>query len=80
MNDQEILQHITQLVDEEHALMAAEASGEIDDPGRERMRALEVQLDQAWDLLRQRRGRRDFGENPAEAEVRDPETVENYLQ
>ena len=80
MNDQEIMQRITALVDEERTLREAEASGEIDDPGRDRMRDLEVQLDQAWDLLRQRRGRRDFGENPNEAEVRDPETVENYLQ
>jgi hypothetical protein len=80
MNDQDIMQQISKLVDEEHALMQAEASGEIDDPGRERMRALEVQLDQYWDLLRQRRSRRDFGENPNEAEVRKPDTVENYLQ
>lgn len=80
MNDQGIMSRINELLDEERTLREAEASGEIDDPGRERMHELEVALDQAWDLLRQRRARRDFGENPDEAHERSPEVVENYLQ
>ncbi len=32
-----------------------------------------------WDLLRQRRARREFGQNPDDAQLRDPGTVEGYL-
>ncbi len=80
MNDRAIMSQISELLDEERALREAESSGTIDDPGRERMRELEVALDQLWDLLRQRRARRAFGENPDEASERPPEVVENYLQ
>jgi hypothetical protein len=44
------------------------------------MRDLEVQLDQLWDLLRQRRARRHAGLDPDDAETRDPSTVEGYRQ
>jgi uncharacterized protein DUF2630 len=80
MNDTEILKHITELVNEEHELMnLAEGSG-LDDAQHTRMKALEVSLDQCWDLLRQRRARRHAGLNPEEAQVRDPEIVEHYQQ
>ncbi|HYX23556.1 MAG TPA: DUF2630 family protein, partial [Thermoanaerobaculia bacterium] len=42
--------------------------------------AIQVELDQCWDLLRQRRARREFGEDPEQAKVRDPEIVERYEQ
>ncbi|MGW6744072.1 DUF2630 family protein [Streptomyces sp. NPDC055025] len=45
---------------------------------QERLRAVEVQLDQCWDLLRQRRAKSEFGENPDEAAVRPPSEVEGY--
>jgi hypothetical protein len=80
MNDQEILNRINQLVQEEHDLLSQEEQGEITDPGNERMRALEVTLDQCWDLLRQRRARREFGADPDEAHVRSAEVVEHYKQ
>jgi hypothetical protein len=81
MNDTEILKHITELVDEEHTLenMAAQEGG-LTEEERDRVRALEVSLDQCWDLLRQRRARRSAGLNPDEAKVRDPKIVEHYLQ
>ncbi len=81
MNDTEILKHITELVDEEHELenMAAQEGG-LGEEERARVRALEVSLDQCWDLLRQRRARRSAGLNPDEAKVRDPKIVEHYLQ
>ena len=81
MNDTEILKHITELVDEEHQLenMAAQEGG-LTEEERDRVRALEVSLDQCWDLLRQRRARRSAGLNPDEAKVRDPKIVEHYLQ
>jgi Protein of unknown function (DUF2630) len=81
MNDTEILKHITELVNEEHELenMAAQEGG-LTEEERDRVRALEVSLDQCWDLLRQRRARRSAGLNPDEAKVRDPKIVEHYLQ
>jgi hypothetical protein len=44
------------------------------------LRTIEVALDQAWDLLRQRRGRRDAGQDPNETETRSAPVVEGYLQ
>ena len=79
MDDQDILNRINELAGEEHALWEKEGRGEIDDTERDRLRRLEVTLDQCWDLLHQRRARRDAGENPDQAQVRDPSTVEGYL-
>jgi len=80
MNDTEILKQITELVNEEHHLMnQAEGIG-LNDEQEARMKALEVSLDQCWDLLRQRRARRNAGLNPDEAQVRDPNIVEHYQQ
>ena len=81
MDDAAILKHITELVDEEHELTTlAEQEGGLNDEQHARMKALEVSLDQCWDLLRQRRARRSAGLNPDQAEVRDPKIVEHYLQ
>jgi hypothetical protein len=81
MNDSEILHRITALVDEEHYLMQqSEEEGGLSDEERTRMHELQLQLDQCWDLLRQRRARREFGLNPNEAQVRDPNIVEHYQQ
>ena len=80
MDDTEILKNITKLVNEEHELMNKAEGVGLDDAQNERMKALEVSLDQCWDLLRQRRARREFGMNPDEAKVRDQSIVENYKQ
>jgi hypothetical protein len=80
MDDTEILKHITELVNEEHELMNKAQGTGLDDAQQARMKALEVSLDQCWDLLRQRRARRHAGLNPDEAQVRDPEIVEHYQQ
>jgi hypothetical protein len=78
--DSEIRTRISSLIEEEHRLREALAAGEITaEDEHARLRAIEVELDQSWDLLRQRRARREFGENPEQAEVRDAGTVENYL-
>lgn len=80
MDDTEILKHITELVNEEHQLMnQAEGIG-LTDEQEQRMKSLEVSLDQCWDLLRQRRARRNAGLNPEDAQVRDPNIVEHYQQ
>jgi hypothetical protein len=80
-DDREIIQHIDQLVDEEHGLERARGEGRsLSAEERARLQALEVQLDQLWDLLRQRRARRAAGLDPDGAEERDPSTVERYRQ
>jgi len=80
MEDRNVLDRINELVEEEHRL-EREAVGEgLDDAKRERLRAIEVQLDQCWDLMRQRRARREFGQDPDQAQVRGEPTVEGYLQ
>ena len=80
MDDLEILKHIQSLVDEEHELMQLESKGKLQGDQHERMQSLEVNLDQCWDLLRQRRAKRHAGQNPDEAQVRDANTVEHYKQ
>jgi hypothetical protein len=72
--DGDILQHIRDLVDEEHELRST------GHPDRDRLQHLEEQLDQCWDLLRQRRARREFDQDPAGASVRPEGTVEHYQQ
>jgi predicted nuclease with TOPRIM domain len=78
-DDIDIQKRIQNLIDEEHGLRSRLGAGEIsvEDENR-RLRSLEVELDQCWDLLRQRRARREFGEDPKDARVRDANTVENY--
>ena len=81
MTDKEIMQHIEQLVSEEHELMErSEQDGGLDETEHARMKELEVSLDQCWDLLRQRRARRSAGLNPDDASARDPNIVEHYQQ
>jgi hypothetical protein len=80
MNDHEIVQRIDTLVAEEHRLEHEHADTGLPDAERQRLEALEVQLDQCWDLLRQRRARRNAGKDPGEAEVRSAEVVEHYQQ
>ena len=82
MDDNQILQQIEKLVNEEHELtQLSENEGEaLNEEQRARMQALEVSLDQCWDLLRQRRARRAAGLDPNSAQPRDPEIVEHYQQ
>ena len=79
MDDAQILQQIEKLVDEERGLRG-QAKGELPDEERARLESLEVALDQCWDLLRQRRALREFGEDPERAHTRDATTVERYEQ
>jgi hypothetical protein len=80
MDDPQIHQTIEQLVAEEHELWEREASGNANDADRQRLQAVKVSLDQAWDLLRQRRALREAGSDPDAADVRRPEVVERYEQ
>jgi hypothetical protein len=80
MNDKDILRHIEDLVNEEHTLMQHAEDGTLPADEHERMKQLEISLDQCWDLLRQRRARRHAGLDPDKAAVRDPNIVEHYQQ
>ena len=80
MEDKNILQHIEELVNEEHELFQRSEEGSLEGDEHERLHKLQVDLDQCWDLLRQRRARRQAGLNPDEASVRDPNIVERYQQ
>ncbi|WP_443073637.1 DUF2630 family protein [Streptomyces sp. NBC_01429] len=74
-----MLRTINELVAEERALRsrATQHLGLADDE-QQRLRSVEVRLDQCWDLLRQRRAKSEFGENPDEAAVRPAGEVEGY--
>ena len=76
MDDRTILAHIDDLVAEEHVLR--EKGAAVDDGDRRRLTGLTEQLDQSWDLLRQRRARRELGEDPGLAEVRPVDEVEHH--
>jgi hypothetical protein len=84
MDDDSILRRIEALVDEEHSLQAREegdaTSVDALDDDRRRLENVSIELDRCWDLLRQRRARREAGQDPDEATARDSDTVERYLQ
>jgi hypothetical protein len=81
MGDNEVLGRIKSLMDEEHELRNRLAAGELTAAEEHaRVKAVEEALDQCWDLLRQRRAKQDFGQNPDEATVRPVREVEGYQQ
>lgn len=80
MDDADIVRRISDLADEEHQLEQAHAGKALSDDELDRLQAVEVALDQCWDLLRQRRARRSAGQDPDEATVRPEEVVERYQQ
>jgi uncharacterized protein DUF2630 len=80
MDDKQVLDRIGALVEEEHALERQATGDGLDEQEQARLQQVEVQLDQCWDLLRQRRARRQAGQDPDAAQVRPEGTVEGYLQ
>ncbi len=81
MDDKEILERISGLIETEHELRARLAAGDLSaDAERNQLHSLEEALDQCWDLLRQRRARREFGESADGAAVRPIAEVEGYEQ
>ena len=73
--DAPVLSHIQQLIDEEHRLFDKKT---LDPAAHRRLAAVQVELDQCWDLLRQRRALRESGRNEGEAQVRPASVVEKY--
>jgi hypothetical protein len=84
MSDESIAARIERLVAQEQDLRRREEADSSDtealETDRERLRAVEVELDRCWDLLRQRRAFREAGTDPEQASARDADTVEGYQQ
>ena len=80
MNDRSVLDQITELAEEERQLREHAEGRGLNTQEEARLQELELHLDQCWDLLRQRRGRRHAGQDPDDAHVRDAGTVERYQQ
>jgi hypothetical protein len=78
MDDQQVLNRIDELVQEEEELLHRHEGEGLDSEEEARMEELKVQLDKAWDYLRQRRALRQYGEDPEQASMRDGGTVEDY--
>jgi hypothetical protein len=82
--DESVAARIEALVAEEQKLRGDEFADRTDaervEADKQRIREVEVELDRCWDLLRQRRGREEFGQDPDDATVRDEQTVERYQQ
>ena len=75
--DERVFTRIKKLVEEEHQL---HSGTDLDHHAQARLETVRVELDQCWDLLRQRRALREFGGDPDQAKVRPPNIVENYKQ
>jgi hypothetical protein len=81
MDDKTVLSRIHGLVDEEHTLREQLGRGEItSDEEHDRLKELEVALDQCWDLLRRRRAAREVGNDPNVEQAHSVGEVEGYLQ
>jgi uncharacterized protein YjaG (DUF416 family) len=80
MDDAQIVNRIRELAEEETALEETHAGTGLSSDELKRLHATEVALDQCWDLLRQRRARRNAGQDPDEAAVRPEGVVEGYKQ
>jgi hypothetical protein len=75
-----IVRRINELVEREHALERTHVGDPPPDAEVARLKEIEVALDQCWDLLRQRRARRQAGQDPDTASVRPEDVVEGYQQ
>ena len=81
VDENQILEQVRSLVEQEHELRSRVQEGELaPDDEQQQLRRLEQALDQCWDLLRQRRARRDAGQDPDEAAPRPVNEVEDYQQ
>ncbi|MCW2717048.1 MAG: hypothetical protein JWR81_870 [Pseudonocardia sp.] len=80
MDDMQIVAEINRLVETEHRLERAHIGRGLSESEMRFLRAVEVHIDQCWDLLRQRRARRSAGLDPDQADARDPAVVEQYRQ
>jgi Protein of unknown function (DUF2630) len=80
MDDNQAMGRIDELVAEEQALFERESHGRLEEGDHQRLAEIRVSLDRCWDLLRQRRAKREFGLDPDDAQPRSADTVEHYEQ
>ncbi|MDT7803278.1 MAG: hypothetical protein QOI78_6711 [Actinomycetota bacterium] len=80
MADSEILGRIDELIAEEHELRSRSVGVGLTGTDKDRLTTVEQALDQCWDLLRQRRAKAEFHENPEDAQARPVSEVESYRQ
>jgi hypothetical protein len=80
MDDSQVMGRIDELVAEEQRLFERESHGDLEPGDHARLEEIKVSLDRCWDLLRQRRAKREFGLDPDDAEARSADTVEHYRQ
>lgn len=80
MDKEQILLQIGELAEEERALEESHVGEGLSKAERDRLEAIQVSLDQCWDLLRQREARRNAGQDPDDVQVRPAEVVERYQQ
>ena len=80
MDDKEILAQINKLAEEEQRLEEGHVGDGLSEEEHARLHAIEVTLDQLWDVLRQRRAKRNAGGDPDLATERAEGVVEGYLQ
>jgi len=81
MDDKDIIGRVDDLIKTEHDLRAKLAAGQLTaEEEHAALKSVEEALDQCWDLLRQRRARREFGEDVSQAAPRPAEEVEGYMQ
>jgi hypothetical protein len=78
MDDADVQDHIERLVAEEHRLLSRGGEEGLSLDDHRRLADVRVELDRYWDLLRQRRAREEFGDDPDDASLRDAGTVEGY--
>ena len=76
-SDESVFETIKRLVEEEHALWDRT---DLDFSSQARLETIRIELDRYWDLLRQRRALREFGEDPNRAQIRPASVVEKYKQ
>ena len=77
MNDNQVYKHVEKLIEEEEHLYS---KGSLTKDEKKNLEQMKIELDQCWDLLRQRQALVDSGRDPNEAKVRPPDVVENYEQ
>ncbi len=77
MDDQNLMDQISKLVEEERTLRTG---AKLDEIGQKRMAELEARLDQLWDLLRRREAREEFHQDPDLEREQPVAVVENYIQ
>jgi hypothetical protein len=79
VDEQNILGSISDMIAKEHEIRQQLGSGKVtESDAHQQLQALEISLDQCWDLLRQRRARQEFAQDPEQAAVRPADTVERY--